>query len=116
MSSIDSVHRAITWGTGTDIPVAADYDGDGKTDAAVYRPSTGVWHIRYSGTGTAISTPFGTAEDKPVAADYDGDGKDDIAVYRPSNGTWYLLRSTAGFTAQQFGNSTDVPTEHAFIP
>jgi hypothetical protein len=29
---------------------------------------------------------------------------------------WYLQRSTAGFTALQFGISTDVPTENAFIP
>ena len=31
------------FGKGTDIPVPGDYDGDQKTDPAVYRPSTGVW-------------------------------------------------------------------------
>lgn len=116
MSSIDSVHRAIQWGTGTDIPTPADFDGDGRTDAAIYRPSTGFWYIYYTGTNTYNFTQFGTTGDKTVAADYDGDGKADIAVYRPSNGTWYLLRSTAGFTAYQFGNSTDIPTPNAFIP
>jgi hypothetical protein len=39
--------------------------------------------------------------------DYDGDSRADISVYRPSSGVWYLNRSTAGFTAVQFGVSTD---------
>jgi hypothetical protein len=30
-------------------------------------------------------------------------------VFRPSNGVWYLWRSRDGFSAAQFGNSTDKP-------
>jgi uncharacterized delta-60 repeat protein len=39
--------------------------------------------------------------------DFDGDGNADISVFRPSVGFWYLNQSTNGFTATQFGISTD---------
>ena len=46
--------------------------------------------------------------------DFDGDGKADISVFRPDGGVWYLLNSTSGFTAAQFGISTDkvVPADY----
>ena len=84
-----------------------DFDGDGKDDLAVFRPSDGVWHIHQSTNGFT-SRQFGLSTDKPVAADYDGDGKADIAVFR--DGVWYWMRSSNNaFAYATTGQAGDIP-------
>lgn len=46
--------------------------------------------------------------------DFDGDSRADLSVFRPSDRTWYLNRSQAGFSALQFGLSTDKLTPADF--
>jgi hypothetical protein len=98
-----------------DVKVPFDFNGDGRSDISVYRPSNGTWYINNSGTESKMAaTQFGEATDKTVPADYDGDMKADIANFRPSNGGWYILGSKNGLTSMQFGAPGDIPVPADF--
>src|SRR5262249_47248342 len=95
---------------------AMDFDGDGRADLTIYRPSTGGWHTLLSTTSYTTSSIqlWGVSTDVPVPGDYDGDGKPDIAVYRPSTGGWYILTSTTNYNMDSsisvgWGVDTDTP-------
>ena len=56
------------WGLNGDIPVPSDYDGDGRTDAAVYRPASGEWYLLTSSSGftTSATYQWGLPGDVPI--------------------------------------------------
>ena len=81
-------------------PASGDYDGDGRSEIAVFRPAEGLWAVR--GLGRAY---FGEAGDVPVPGDYDGDGMTDLAVFRPAAGLW----AVKGITRLYFGGPRDRP-------
>jgi hypothetical protein len=106
----------VRWGTAAarskggqaDVPVVADYDGDGMTDLAVWRPDTGEWSILKSSNGydqnDALVFRWGMRGDIPVQADYDGDKNIDFAVFRPTENRWYIRSSSTGKSSvQPFG-------------
>ncbi len=96
-------------------PVAADFDGDRRTDLSIFRPAPGQWWLEPSAGKGTLTLTFGTSTDKIVPADYDGDGRTDAAFWRPSTGEWFVLRSTdITFYAAPFGISTDKPAPGDF--
>lgn len=126
--SSDSAFMVIGWGLTTmhetgsiaDVPVPADYDGDGRADIAVWRHDTGIWYVLKSSAGydpgRATMHHWGLFGDVPVQADYDGDGRTDIAVFRPSENRWYWIESKTGhLAARTFGFAGDdrlVPADY----
>ncbi len=106
-----------------DFVLPGDYDGDGKTDIAVWRGATeygnGMWYWHRSSDGKYDQMKWGytLASDYAVPGDYDGDGKTDIAVYRragsypnfETQSYFYINESSNGFAAIPWGSATDVP-------
>lgn len=109
-----------TWGTAGDVIVPGDYDGNGKADLSVFRPSTGQWYTLQSlaqnaAPNVANGSLWGIAGDIPQPADYDGDLSTDVGVFRPSNGVWYTRNSSTN-TARivPWGISGDRPATAPF--
>jgi subtilisin-like proprotein convertase family protein len=97
----------------TAVKSRADFDGDGKTDLSVFRPSEGNWYLNRSTAGLAVYN-WGTSTDTLVPGDFDGDGKADTAVFRPSNTAGvsdFFILNSSGFTVTgaEWGSVGDVP-------
>ncbi|QDU89881.1 Serine-aspartate repeat-containing protein D precursor [Pirellulimonas nuda] len=68
------------------IPIAGDWDGDGRVEIGVF--IDGQWLLDLDGDGRwgrgDLWAKLGTRDDLPVTGDWDGDGKTDIGIFGPA--------------------------------
>ena len=102
--------KEMPFGTAGDIPLWADFDGNGKPEPGLYRKG-GEWLISTHADGKAYLTfNFGGVPGEfPLAADLDGDGKADLVVFR--GGEWHVRLTTDPETTRifRFGRGGDIP-------
>src|SRR5436190_225027 len=98
----------LSGGTGNDVLVSSiaprnsltgDFNGDRRTDVAMFDDRDGTWHVGKSGGTAFVTMPWDNFETNggwtsQLVGDFNNDGRDDIANFYPSTGAWWVSRST----------------------
>ena len=80
--------------------VINDYDGDRRSDLAVFNASNGLWYIEtITRNVLAWAKQWGSAGAVPTPGDYDGDGKADLSVCFTNSALWYCSSLANGLVS-----------------
>ena len=105
--SSDNSLLGYSWGLPGDKLAPGDYDGDGKTDVAVYREAhKSFLHSSTVRTAWSFRTISASRAIILTVGDCDGDGKDDVSVYRAGAQSTFFYR---GSLNNPNGNITYLP-------
>jgi hypothetical protein len=98
---------SFVFGQSKDTPLVGDWNGDGKDDVGVFRPSNATFYFRNAAGGSS-SRKFGSVSSFPVVGDWDGNGRFEPGVYDPATTTFKLMR---GGTVQtvKLGTKASLP-------
>ncbi|HVE56236.1 MAG TPA: VCBS repeat-containing protein, partial [Pyrinomonadaceae bacterium] len=102
----------------TAVKSRADFDGDGKTDLSVFRPSEGNWYLNQSTAGFGVVN-WGISTDVLTPGDFNGDNKTDFAVFRANADStqpdFYILNTgTSTVSGVSWGVAGDIPVIRDF--
>ncbi|WP_404953862.1 hypothetical protein [Streptomyces sp. 147326] len=98
------------FGAAGDVPLAGDWNRDGKDTFGVYRPESQTFLLTNDNASVSMESRFGDVGDVPVVGDWDGDGVDTIGVYRPGDQTFYLSNDNLSVAfARRMGVEGDKP-------
>ena len=119
--SSDNQTKNFEWGIAADADslAPADFDGDGKTDYAIWRETEQNFYIYNSSDNSVRVENFGLAGDKLTVGDWDGDGKDDVSVYRDGAQSYFYYRASSNnpnsnITFLPWGTTGDIPMHGDF--
>jgi glucose/arabinose dehydrogenase len=87
------------------LPLAGDWDGDGRDSVGFYDPARGLFRLR-NALSPGVSDylfAFGprNAGWLPVVGDWNGDGRDGIGVYDPANSVFHLRNALSSGPANR---------------
>jgi hypothetical protein len=81
---------AIPFGQEGDTPITGDWDGSGRTQIGVFRPSNGTWYLGDVNGVPKSTVVFGQSGDVPFTGDWTGSGITQLGVYDPNSRTFFL--------------------------